>query len=107
MIRAVYTHGGKVHRLTIEGHSGYAPQGQDIVCAGASMLMFALAEYLEGFDGFYCSIQPGNMTVECRSGKHVHTAFEVTATGFRHLADAYPENVIFHSPTGADSRERP
>ena len=100
MIRASYSHGGKVHRLTIDGHAGYAPQGQDIVCAGASTLMFALAEYLEGFDGFYCSIQPGHMVVECKNGKHVHTAFEVTATGFRHLADAYPDNATFDMPNG-------
>jgi len=31
----------------ITGHSGFAPAGQDIVCAGASMLAFALAETLE------------------------------------------------------------
>ena len=30
-------------RLTLEGHAGYAPAGQDIVCAAVSALMLALA----------------------------------------------------------------
>ena len=29
--------------LTAEGHSGYAPAGEDIVCAGISALMFSAA----------------------------------------------------------------
>lgn len=29
--------------ITADGHSGYAPAGEDIVCAGVSALMFAAA----------------------------------------------------------------
>lgn len=35
------------HTLTVEGHAGYAPSGQDIVCAAASALVYALAGTLE------------------------------------------------------------
>ena len=38
MIRAVF---GR-DRVTVTGHAGYAPKGQDIVCAAASALVFAL-----------------------------------------------------------------
>ena len=38
MIRAVF---GR-DRVTVMGHAGYAPKGQDIVCAAASALVFAL-----------------------------------------------------------------
>lgn len=37
MIRAVF---GR-DRVTVMGHAGYAPKGQDIVCAAASALVFA------------------------------------------------------------------
>lgn len=36
--------GGK--RLVVQGHAGYGPAGQDIVCAAASALVYALAETL-------------------------------------------------------------
>ena len=46
MIRAFYHEldgpDGITRRLTVKGHAGYAPAGQDIVCAGASILMQAL-----------------------------------------------------------------
>lgn len=29
-------------RVTLRGHAGYAPPGEDIVCAAASALVFAL-----------------------------------------------------------------
>lgn len=34
-------------RITVSGHAGHAPAGQDIVCAAVSALMYALAGYLE------------------------------------------------------------
>ena len=34
-------------RITVSGHAGHAPVGQDIVCAAVSALMYALAGYLE------------------------------------------------------------
>lgn len=33
-------------RLVVQGHAGYGPEGQDIVCAAASALVYALAETL-------------------------------------------------------------
>lgn len=34
---------GTKYIFSAEGHSGYGPAGQDIVCAGVSALCFALA----------------------------------------------------------------
>ena len=46
MIKAVYSElespDGVTRRLSVKGHANYAPAGQDIVCAGASILMQAL-----------------------------------------------------------------
>ena len=45
MIRVIYSEldgpEGLTLRLEASGHAGYAPAGQDIVCAGASTLMQA------------------------------------------------------------------
>lgn len=51
MIRVVFDAAGRT--LTAEGHAGYAPQGQDIVCSAVSALMYgcwnALSDlYLRG-----------------------------------------------------------
>ena len=50
MIKVNYTEldgpAGPTCRLEASGHAGYAPAGQDIVCAGASTLMQPLCALL-------------------------------------------------------------
>lgn len=52
MIKVTYTEldgpSGPTLRLEAAGHAGYAPAGQDIVCAGASTLMQTLVYLLAG-----------------------------------------------------------
>lgn len=45
MIRAHYSR-EELH-ISVTGHAGYAPHGQDIVCAGASTLYYTLRAALE------------------------------------------------------------
>ena len=45
MIRALYDR--QAMRISVTGHAGYAPHGQDIVCAGASTLYYTLRAALE------------------------------------------------------------
>lgn len=52
MIRAeIYSDGGRINGFAILGHSGTAPRGQDIYCAGVSSLSqsayLALAKHLK------------------------------------------------------------
>ena len=55
MIKVIYSEldgpKGPTCRLEATGHAGYAPAGQDIVCAGASTLMQALVYLLAGTEG--------------------------------------------------------
>lgn len=55
MIKVNYTEldgpAGPTCRLEASGHAGYAPAGQDIVCAGASTLMQTLCALLAGEEG--------------------------------------------------------
>ena len=49
----------------IHGHAGYAPEGQDIVCAGVTALFQTLIESMEKLttDRIQTNIQPGNVSV--------------------------------------------
>ena len=37
----------RIPALSLAGHAGSAPKGEDLVCAGASALFFALIRYLD------------------------------------------------------------
>ncbi len=87
-------------RLSTSGHAGYAPKGQDIVCAGASTLMQALVSLLASETGTEAAVQPAPdgvcMTVcaACPT-PFVQGAFALAKAGFALLAERYPDNVSF------------
>lgn len=63
MIRAVF---GR-DRVTVTGHAGYAPKGQDIVCAAASALVFALIGSLRQEENLReVVIRPGYVTAAAK-----------------------------------------
>lgn len=77
--------------LQANGHAGYAPAGQDIVCAGASALIFGLIECLQ---------QAGNVSAfkENKGSIYVKAkrddrAFDVVLCGLKNLEMVYPKNV--------------
>lgn len=38
---------GKIREIRIEGHAGYGPEGEDLVCAGISAITFGAANAME------------------------------------------------------------
>ena len=87
MIRAIFTE----NRLTVLGHAGYAPRGQDVVCAAASALVYALAGTLEDADNVSeLVIRPGYVTVAAR---RADPAFDLVRRGLEQLAGRYPRHV--------------
>ncbi|MBP5180658.1 MAG: ribosomal-processing cysteine protease Prp [Clostridiales bacterium] len=50
-VRIVRDNTRKVTGVFVNGHSGYAEEGSDIVCAGASTLVYTLANSLEKICG--------------------------------------------------------
>ena len=87
MIRAVF---GK-NRLTVEGHAGYAPKGQDIVCAAVSALVYALIGTLEETENVAeVVLRPGYAAVEA---KEKTAAFDLLRCGLGQLAERYPDFV--------------
>ena len=105
MMKVVYsemdTPAGISCRLEVAGHAGYAPAGQDIVCAGASTVMQGLVYLLAGeesarSDAFDEPDGP-RLTVQADApcAEWVQGAFELAKACFALLAERYPENVRF------------
>ena len=105
MMKVVYsemdTPAGISCRLEAAGHAGYAPAGQDIVCAGASTVMQGLVCLLAGeesarSDAFDEPDGP-RLTVQADApcAEWVQGAFELAKACFALLAERYPENVRF------------
>ena len=88
-------------RLEAVGHAGYAPAGQDIVCAGASTLMQALVYLLAGEESARSDAwdEPDGprlaVAAQAPVAPWVQGAFELAKAGFTLLAERYPDNLRF------------
>ena len=110
MIKVNYTEldgpAGPTCRLEASGHAGYAPAGQDIVCAGASTLMQTLCALLAGEEGTKSGAwdEPDGprlaVTAAAPQKPWVEGAFEFAKAGFALLAERYPDHVRFADLSG-------
>lgn len=110
MIRVRYRPGPGRHSFVMAGHADYAPHGEDIVCAGASGLCFALMGWLENQRDKLPSLQifadPGEVVITCHGDAAVKTAFDVTLMGLAQIAKKYPDHmtVEYMPQLAADTR---
>ena len=105
MMKVVYsemdTPAGISCRLEAAGHAGYAPAGQDIVCAGASTVMQGLVCLLAGEESARSDVfdEPDGprlaVQADAPCAEWVQGAFELAKACFALLAERYPENVRF------------
>ena len=103
MIKVNYTEldgpAGPTCRLEASGHAGYAPAGQDIVCAAVSCLMQTLAYSAAEDEHTSSCIYQGKegpvVSVETGDSVLMRDKFELVADGLTLLAEQYPENVSF------------
>lgn len=116
MIHAEYVEfdqptGARVRRLEVFGHAGYAPRGQDIVCAGASMLMETLVYVLADCDEAECcaynELTGPRVSVKLTGSIFPTdlTAMEFAKTGLALLAERYPENIHYEDKS-KDGQEK-
>ena len=116
MIHAEYVEfdqptGVRVRRLEVFGHAGYAPRGQDIVCAGASMLMETLVYVLADCDEAECCAynEPTGPRVSVKLTGSIFptdlTAMEFAKTGLALLAERYPANIHYEDKS-KDGQEK-
>ncbi|HIT90136.1 MAG TPA: ribosomal-processing cysteine protease Prp [Candidatus Merdenecus merdavium] len=82
--------------ISVTGHAGYAPSGQDIVCAGVSTLTQALIASIENLteDRPCYIIAPGIFKLKTKDlseqSKFLVDSFFVGVCG---MADAYPNYI--------------
>lgn len=83
--------------IRVTGHAGLAPQGQDIVCAGVSILFQNLIWSIEELtsDKIDYGISPGYSWVRHNKdlSEEAILLIESFFIGVRNIADAYPECV--------------
>lgn len=93
------------YRLSVEGHSGYAEPGKDIICSAASILAYTLAQNLmfAEDDGIVqelqANLEQGNAEISCRPAagqeEEIRCIFSVVRTGFLLLSTNYPKFINF------------
>ena len=92
----------KIHmtgnQIRIRGHSGYAPPGQDIVCAGVSVLVQNLANSIEELteDKILYDIKPGmaDIYISGNLSEKTKTLVDSFFIGISSIAEEYPDFVI-------------
>jgi len=101
MIRVVYDRPN--HRVTVTGHAGAAPHGEDLVCAAVSALLCTLAEAVRRLERNHQAEQavirllPGDGEVSFVSEYEclVNSVVDTVCLGLECLATVYPDNVTF------------
>lgn len=97
MIRATYHREDRAHLLMLHGHADYADHGEDIVCAGASSIVYALLGWLENhsedLEYINSDVHEGDVYIACEGGDKTAAVFGMTAIGLLQLADSYPDHV--------------
>lgn len=88
MIRVRVRCGPGGAELTAQEHAGYAPAGQDIVCAAVSSVLYTLAGLLDANGELEAFAQgEGSTRIAERGTKSVTRAAEI----LRELAEQWPE----------------
>ena len=86
----------KDNTITVSGHAGYAPHGQDIVCASISTLTQVFIESVGELttDKLKCEIRAGNAVISYKNlSEKSRTLLDSFFVGCRMIADAYPQHV--------------
>lgn len=107
MIRITYKEFPKegAMRLRAEGHAGYAPKGQDIVCAAVSTLMQALAFSADcSEEGFAVASSSGPagtyLELQMKATPENRAKFELVTDGLELMAQLYPKFVMIDDGMG-------
>lgn len=82
--------------LMVKGHAGYAPSGQDIVCAAISTLVQVFIASVEQLttDNLKCDISAGNAVIRYRNlTESAHILLDSFFIGIRAVADEYPDYI--------------
>ncbi len=95
MIEASAYRNAQGYCLEVVGHAGYAA-GDDIVCAAVSVLVDALAAYLEEYDDCTAEADLADGYAMITLSER-NAAFDMAACGLSAIADQYPNYVTMRN----------
>ena len=104
MIKATFKEKDGVFKMKIDGHSGFASKGNDIVCSAASILACTVGQIVDQAwingslqDKPKIRLREGKGYIACKPTEdgylHVREAYKFAEVGFILLAYNYPQNV--------------
>lgn len=79
--------------LTVSGHAGYAPPGQDIVCAAVSTVVVLCEAALDAFGCDWTETDDGRAVTVTAHGPTAQMVLAVAIKTLRRLAAQYPAHV--------------
>ena len=95
----------RFNRVTVRGHAGTAPAGQDLVCAAVSTLTYTLAENVAQLHRWRKVAKPkirlenGDAEISCVPAAACRSAvmdvFEAVCIGFALLEEKYPDVISY------------
>lgn len=84
----------QAYRVTVEGHSGSAPKGEDLVCAACSIVTLTLAEMvLTVCEDREVELREGFAKI--RGTERAAEYFDFARTAYKALATEFPEYVTY------------
>lgn len=97
MIRvSVGISGDRIAGFSIKGHALSGQYGQDLVCAGASSVVFGAMNALDEMYPGKCDLKAGKNSVDIRTesaDEGVQTCLKMLQFQLQTLADDYPKNI--------------
>ncbi|NPV90199.1 MAG: ribosomal-processing cysteine protease Prp [Firmicutes bacterium] len=92
---------GEIVALRVQGHSGYAARGEDIVCAGVSTLAQSAVLGMERFlpEAFGYRVEGGFLKIEVPEAigsedrRSASVILETAMLGIEQIARKYPKNI--------------
>jgi uncharacterized protein YsxB (DUF464 family) len=89
--------------VKVRGHANYAPQGQDIVCAGVTALTQTLVGSLETLTGnkIKYDMSPGRVDIEIEDpDEDAQLLMDSFLVGIEMIADEFPEYIRVEESNG-------
>lgn len=81
--------------FTASGHAGYAPTGEDIVCAGVSSVMLFIASFVTVTDGRIVEMKPAYTEILLSKNELTELIAEAAKAAFETMAVRYGKYIEF------------
>ncbi len=81
--------------FTVSGHAGYAPAGEDIVCAGVSSAMLFIASFVIVTEGRIVEMKPSYSQVILSKNELTELIAEAAKSAFETMTVRYGKYVNF------------